>query len=129
MLAIDTNVIVRLLTSDDAVQSAKARSLIEGNDVFVCKTVLLETEWVLRSVYGFDADQVGKALRGFAGLAQVTIEEEALAAQALDWMGAGIDFADALHLAKAAGCDAFATFDRRLARATARLGTVEVRLP
>ena len=52
MLAIDTNVIVRYLTGDHPQQARKARTLIESEHVFVCTTVLLETEWVLRSVYG-----------------------------------------------------------------------------
>jgi predicted nucleic acid-binding protein len=100
-LAIDTDLIVRYLTGDHPRQSARARALIDGNDVFVAATVLLETEWVLRSVYAFTTAQVSKALRDFAGLARVTIEDEGAAAQALDWMDAGIDLADALHLAKA----------------------------
>ena len=45
MLAIDTNLIVRYLTGDHPRQSAKAKALIDGNDVFVCTTVLLEAEW------------------------------------------------------------------------------------
>jgi predicted nucleic acid-binding protein len=44
-------------------------------------------------------------------------------------MEAGLDFADALHLAKAAGCEAFVTFDQRFARAATRLGAVQVRAP
>ena len=50
-------------------------------------------------------------------------------AQALDWMEGGMDFAGALHLAKAARCDAFVSFDRRLARVTVRHGAVKVREP
>jgi predicted nucleic acid-binding protein len=62
MLAIDTNLIVRYLVGDDLGQAARARRLIDNNDVFVCTTVLLETEWVLRSVHGFSAAQCAKAL-------------------------------------------------------------------
>jgi predicted nucleic acid-binding protein len=68
-------------------------------------------------------------LRAFAGLPHVTVEDAGEVAQALDWMQAGIDFADALHLAKARGCDAFVSFDQDLARAANRLGTVKVRTP
>jgi predicted nucleic-acid-binding protein len=129
MLAIDTNLVVRYLTGDDPDQSAKAKAVIESESVFVCTTVLLETEWVLRSVYGYDAVQVVGALRGFAGLEQVTIEDDATTAQALDWMQAGMDFADAVHLLKAADCDAFVSFDRKLARAAKRLGAIPVKTP
>jgi hypothetical protein len=45
MLAIDTNLIIRYLVGDDLGQAARARRLIDNNDVFVCTTVLLETEW------------------------------------------------------------------------------------
>jgi predicted nucleic acid-binding protein len=129
MFAIDTNLIVRYLTGDHREQSAKARNLIDGEDVFVCTTVLMETEWVLRSVYGFAAAQLAKALRAFAGLPRVTLQDARLVAQALDWMERGMDFADALHLAKADGCEAFVSFDQRFARAANRLGAVKVRAP
>ena len=64
MLAIDTNLIVRYLVGDDPGQAARARRLIDNNDVFICTTVLLETEWVLRSVYGFSAARCARALSG-----------------------------------------------------------------
>ncbi len=95
--------------------------------MFVCLTVLLETEAVLRTVYGYDASQIVRALRGFAGLPQVTLEDPAVAAHALDCLEGGMDFANALHLAKAAGCTEFVTFDRGLARTANRPGSVPVR--
>ena len=69
MLAIDTNLIVRYLTGDHRQQSPKARGLINSEDVFVSTTVMLETEWVLRSGYGLAPGDVAKALTAFAGLA------------------------------------------------------------
>jgi predicted nucleic acid-binding protein len=129
MLAIDTNLIVRYLTGDHPEQSLRAKSLIDSEDVFVCTTVLMETEWVLRSVYLFPSAQCAVALRAFAGLGRVTLEDERLAARGLEWMERGLDFADALHVAKAAGCEAFVTFDRRLARAANKLGAAKVRAP
>lgn len=128
MLAIDTNVIVRLLVRDDPDQSARARDLIAAEAVFVPATVMLETEWVLRSVYGHTTTQIVAALRAFAGLPNVTIEDAITVSQALDWAQGGIEFADALHLAKASHCDAFASFDRRFARAANRLSPVKVRV-
>jgi len=129
MIAIDTNLIVRYLTGDHPEQAAKARALIDGNDVFIGMTVLLETEWVLRSVYGYAASAITKALRGFAGLPHVTLENPGMANQALDWTDAGLDFADALHLARAVDCNSFASFDERFARAADKLGTLKVRVP
>lgn len=129
MLAVDTNVIVRYLTGDDATQFARAQALIEGHDVLVATTVLLETEWVLRSSYGYTRARIVESLGAFAGLPRVTLEDPAAALQALDRMALGMDFADALHLAKAPGCEAFVSFDRRLARVANRLGGVRVRAP
>ena len=103
--------------------------LIDANDVFVCTTVILETEWVLRGAYGFSADQCAKALANFAGLPRVTLEDAAAVAKALGWMAQGVDFADGLHLAKAEGCHAFVTFDQGFAKAANALGGLKVRAP
>jgi predicted nucleic acid-binding protein len=121
MLAIDTNVVVRYLTGDQPRQARKAKALIDAEPVFVCKTVLLEAEWVLRSVFGFTPTEVAKALTDFAGLPSVTLEDAAIIVTALDWMAGGIDFADALHLANTQGSDAFVTFDRGLAKSARKL--------
>jgi predicted nucleic acid-binding protein len=129
MLAVDTNLIVRYLTGDHPAQSAKARAMIDGEDVFVSTTVLLETEWVLRSVYGFDAAQVCAALRGFAGLPRVSLEDPALVATALDRTAQGLDFADALHLGRAEDRGDFVTFDRQLIKAARAAGLGHVRMP
>lgn len=129
MLAIDTNLVIRYLVADDAAQAAKARKLIDGNEVFVCITVMLETEWVLRSVYGFTTPECAKAMAGFAGMPRVTLEDVAVITRALAWVGNGIDFTDGLHLAKAEQCEAFITFDRDFARAAGALGSVVVRTP
>ena len=129
MRAIDTNVIIRLLTADDPVQAAAARQIIEEGDVFVGVTVLLEAEWVLRAGYGYGEREIAAALRGLAGLAQVTIEDTAAVALALEWMTKGMDFADAVHLARSEHCSAFVTFDRRLASRAKGLAQTPVVMP
>jgi predicted nucleic acid-binding protein len=91
--------------------------------------VLLETEWVLRSVYGLSVGQCVKALADFAGLPRINLEDVAAASKALDWMSKGVDFADGLHLAMAEGCDAFVSFDRDFVRAANALGGIEARMP
>ena len=128
MLAIDTNIIMRLLVRDDPEQSARARDLIPVETVFASATLMLETERVLRSVYGHSTGQIVVALRAFAGLPNVTIESAGVVSQALDWAERGIEYADALHVAKATHCDAFASFDRRFARPANRLSPVKVRV-
>ena len=112
MRAVDTNVVVRYLTGDDPEQSARARSAVDAGDVFVSTTVLLESEWVLRSVYGFKGEEVAAALRAFAGLPGVSAENPGVLAEAFDRAERGMDFADALHLGAAARCEAMLTFDR-----------------
>lgn len=127
MLAIDTNVLVRLLTNDDLDQADKAKELVRGSEVFVTSTVLLETEWVLRGAYGLAKRDVIAALRALCGLPSVILEDPACVEAALTWAAAGMDFADALHLAGAERCEAFVTFDRRLVKAAAGASAIVVR--
>ncbi len=129
MRVVDANIIVRYLTDDDPKQADKARTIIGHELVFVPRTVLLEVEWVLRGVYDFPAHQVIPALRALAGLPGVSVEDAPLVAKALDWAEGGMEFADALHLAAAAECEGFLTFDKRRARSAARLGGILVTVP
>jgi predicted nucleic-acid-binding protein len=99
--------------------------LIRTNEIWVSKTVLLETEWVLRSLYSFSPESLAGALRALAGLRTVFLEDELAAAKALDWLYEGIDFADALHLASVGNARQFTTFDRKLARQARRTSTLE----
>ena len=79
MLAIDTNLVVRYLTGDHPKQSPRARDLIDRQPVFAGVTVILETEWVLRSTYEYRPAEIAHALRVFAGLPTVTVEDGAAA--------------------------------------------------
>lgn len=126
MRAIDTNVVVRFLTADDQREARIARAAIEAGDIFIPVTVLLESEWVLRSGYGFTAGQIAAGLAGLAGLPGVTVEEPAALAAALDWTREGMDFADALHLARSQACAAFLSFDRKLAKIAKNRSAVPV---
>ena len=128
MRAVDTNVVVRFLTGDQPEQAARARDVFRAGQVFVSTTVLLESDWVLRSVYGFTSPEVAAALRALAGLPGVAVESPALLGQALDRTAQGLDFADALHLGAAARCESMLTFDQRFIRAAAD-APVSVREP
>lgn len=127
MLAVDTNVVVRYLTDDDPAQSRIARKLVDDSEIHVPDTVLLETEWVLRSLYAYSRERVHAGLSAFVGLAGVSVTDVGLVAQALDWFSRGMDFADALHLASCAEGVAFATFDRKLAAAARKAKAGRVR--
>ncbi|CAM5309340.1 hypothetical protein AFEL58S_00585 [Afipia felis] len=127
MLAIDTNLIVRYLTGDHPRQSPRARALIDGEQVFAAITVVLEVEWVLRSTYGYRPKEVTGALRAFAGLPTVTVEDSGVVAAALDLVEKGMDFADALHLGRSVHCEGFASFDRKFVKAAQAAGYPGVR--
>jgi predicted nucleic acid-binding protein len=129
MLAVDTNIIVRYVVGDDACQASQARALIDGEDVFIPMSVVLETEWVMRSVYGFAIAEIARALRTLAGQPTVTFEQPLIVSTALGWAEQGLDLADALHLAAARECAAFVSFDADLAKAAKRVGALAVRRP
>lgn len=67
MQAVDTSVIVRYLTRDDARQAARDAAVIDGGDVFVATTVVLETECMLRSLYSKSLPEICTNLRTLAG--------------------------------------------------------------
>jgi predicted nucleic-acid-binding protein len=129
MLAVDTNVLVRFFTREDPMQAEAALNLLERNPVWVAKTVLLETEWVLQSVYDFSPERTVQALRDLVGMDNVELEEPLQVAQALDWCEFGLEFADALHLASRKQGSRFATFDDKLVRRAKRAGVPDVVLP
>lgn len=129
MRAIDTSLVIRFLTSDDKKRAKAARAVIEEGSIFLPTTVLLESEWVLRSGYGFTTGQIADGLRGLAGLPGIIIDEPEVLAQALVWMDQGMDFADALHVAKATDCSAFLTFDRKLIKIAKRVISLRVQAP
>lgn len=99
MIAIDTNVLVRLLTNDEPFQAKKAAELIQTHPVFIPKTVLLETEWVLRYAYKLKRNTIITAFEKVLGLKEITIEDSHSIQMAMTWYKEGLDFADALHLA------------------------------
>ena len=129
MLAIDTNVVVRLTVVEDYKQAIRARALIEANDVWVSATVLLETEWVLRSVYRRPQKDIVETLRVFIRLPRVFVDSRDALDAALSRAEDGMEFADALHLAGASRAEAFVSFDRDLAKIARSLGAPPVRVP
>jgi predicted nucleic-acid-binding protein len=119
MLGVDTNVLVRFLVRDDEAQFEKARKLIKrevaaGRRVFVSQSVLLETEWVLRSRYSLQKNLIIQAISGLLDATDVRFEGEPAIEEALFiWRDATASFADCLIGAqnRRLGCRATATFD------------------
>lgn len=116
MIAIDTNVVLRLILDDDRHQIDAIRHLMQRQRLFVSLTVLLETGWVLESRYRLPRSQVAAALDGIAALDGVAIGRAVLARWAIDRYRAGGDWADMIHIVSAAKTDGFATLDRGLRR-------------
>ena len=75
MLAVDANVIVRLITDDDPAQARRAARLFEGNEVQVTRTVLLETVHVLNASYGFRNGRVLDAIEKIAAREGCDLDE------------------------------------------------------
>lgn len=125
MIAVDTNVVVRLLVGDHAAQAARARALLAaGHEVFISPTVLLETEWVLRAAYRYTAAQIAPFLRALLGLPGVQTPAPARVSMALDAYELGLDFADGLHVFLSEEATAFYTFDVDFRKRAKRLQNV-----
>jgi len=122
MTAVDTNILVRLLTGDEPKQAAAAGTLFAAGPIWIAKTVFLETNWVLRSSYGFDEDAVRNAFTKVLGLKNVHAEDEASLAAALALTASGIDLADAMHLTSRPTGATFVSFDKALVRRARRAG-------
>ena len=118
MIALDTNVWIRYVTNDDPVQAKRALKLLgSSQDIFLPKTVLLEIQWVLRSVYSLPARSIERAMLQILGLPNVQPEAPEQIAAALDLYRGGVDFADALHLVGSGPIEGFYTFDEKFVRA------------
>jgi predicted nucleic-acid-binding protein len=126
MNAVDTNILVRLLTGDDPTQERAARSLLASDSVWVAKTVILETAWVLSRLYGFDDATIVDALTRFLGLDNVQVEDEPAVAAALALTVHGIGFADALHLSSRPDGATFVTFDKDFVRRAKRAAVSDI---
>lgn len=129
MIGLDTNILVRYYVEDKADaaterQHQSARNLIEsGEPLMVCKTVLLEMEWVMRGYYNFASDAVASVMRHLLSLPHVTVEDRDAVEQAVANSECGLDFADALHLACYRSCSEMASFDdRKFARRARKMG-------
>jgi predicted nucleic-acid-binding protein len=120
MASLDTNILIRYLVQDDEAQLAAAKKLIRaalraGETLFVPITVTLELEWVLRSSFKFNKQQITGALSSLLASAELSFESEAAAEIALAlYKKDHADFSDCVHIALSylAGEAPFWTFDK-----------------
>lgn len=124
MIALDTNILVRLLTDDDPVQAGAAQRLLETRasaDVpaFVDRIALVELVWVLQRRYGYGREAIADAVIALLRTPALRLENpEHVVDAARIYRDGTADFADVMLVlgAHTAGCTALATFDRRAAR-------------
>ncbi|MGB3832833.1 MAG: type II toxin-antitoxin system VapC family toxin [Mesorhizobium sp.] len=128
--AVDTNVLARALVEDGTEQGRRALECIRDSEIFVPETVLLETEWLLRSQLGVSRAAVNTVLSKLLSLENVNFDDSTKIANVLSAHQEGMDFADALHLLSAQDCEELVSFDRDFARRAAKLALpVPVREP
>ena len=119
MRAVDTNVLVRLVTRDDAKQAAAAEEFIEGG-AWVSHLVLMEATWVLSAVYDVGASDLAVAIEMLLNHKSLTVQDADVVALALQQFQAkpALGFSDSLVLevARKAGHLPLGTFDRTLGK-------------
>jgi predicted nucleic-acid-binding protein len=119
MRAIDTNVVVRLVTRDEPAQ-VQAAEAFASSGAWISNVVLAETGWVLDSVYGRTAEQIAAAIDTLLNHKNVTMQDTDVVVSALEQFRKrpALGFADCLvlEIARKAGYLPLGTFDRDLAR-------------
>jgi predicted nucleic-acid-binding protein len=129
MIAVDTNLLVRILTNDDPIQARRAVKILKSDDIFIPKTVLLETEWVLRHGYGIGRSHIIIGFQKLLGLSNVNVEDPDSIYQAISWYENKFDFADALHLASSRRSISFATFDSSFTKKAQQFSSMDMIKP
>jgi predicted nucleic-acid-binding protein len=119
MLAVDTNVLVRLITGDNPRQTAVADQFIE-NGAWVPVLAVAEATWVLRAIYEQSHAEIAAALEMLLNHRSLVLQDTDMVAAALGLYKShpALGFSDCLilHLARKAGHLPLGTFDRSLGR-------------
>ena len=119
MRAVDTNVLVRLLARDDPKQTAAAEPFVV-NGAWISHIVLVETIWVLTSVYERDPQQIANAIALLLDHETLVVQDQDVVVRALAHLRKkpSLGFSDCLILesARKAGHLPLGSFDRGLAR-------------
>jgi predicted nucleic-acid-binding protein len=119
MRAVDTNVLVRLVTRDEARQVAAAEAFVEKG-AWVPQLALAEATWVLSAVYDLNAAAIATAIEMLLNHKDLTLEESEVVSNALEVFRKrpALGFSDCLMLevARKAGHLPLGTFDRTLGK-------------
>jgi predicted nucleic-acid-binding protein len=128
--ALDTNIVVRLFVDDGSKEVPIARAVFERETVEIPLSVVLECEWVLRSVYKFSAASICEALTALLSLNNVIVQDPELVAAAIEAHRLGIDLTDAFHLLSVEKSDELLTFDDDFEKRAKRMNhMIPVRIP
>lgn len=116
MTGLDTNVLVRYLTQDDAAQFQAALRLLnrKGAVFYLTDLMLVELNWVLASLYDWSREEIAETLARLLTIHNFVFEDESRIRDALRALRAGTDLADALIAARCREheCRDLATFDK-----------------
>ena len=119
MRAVDTNVLLRLIVRDDADQLARAEAFV-AQGAWVSLPVLVETTWVLKSVYGLSRQKIGTVLDMLLEHDRLTLQGEDAVRRACARFARGrsAGFSDCLivEVARKGGHGPLGTFDKRMTR-------------
>jgi predicted nucleic-acid-binding protein len=119
MRAVDTNVLVRLVTRDDATQVAAAEAFVV-NGAWVPHLALAEATWVLASMYDRDPGAIATAVEMLMNHQQLTLQDEEAVATAVEHFRRrpAVGFSDCLMLevSRKAGHGPLGTFDHNLGK-------------
>jgi predicted nucleic-acid-binding protein len=102
---------------------------LKSDDIFIPKTVLLETEWVLRHAYEIGRSNIIIGFQKLLGLPNVNVEDPDSIYQAILWYENKLDFADALHLASSRRCAGFATLNSSFIKKAQQFSSMEMVKP
>ena len=124
MIGLDTNILVRYITQDDAQQAQRANRIIEHlcsktSQGYIAQIVLCELVWVLQRAYGYDKQQVVSVLDQVLVTIEFSIENEDIARKALEaWRNGVAGYSDYLLVLanQSAGCELTYSFDMKLAQ-------------
>lgn len=134
MIGLDTNVLIRYLTQDDAIQTELANNLIEKElsskmPGHITSIALIEVAWVLQRSYEQSKDQIIRVITGILESRQLLVENAEVAYLGLKRYSSGkAGFSDAVIaiLSESTGCKMIMTFDKKAETVGIKLLTAKV---
>lgn len=120
MIGVDTNILIRYITQDDAEQSSVVNSLMEfyaGHEqsIFISSIVICEVVWVLKHAYKYSKPQILQVLNTILATPEFCYEDfVALRLSITDYKNSSADLSDILigYIGKKYGCDHTISFDK-----------------